>query len=170
MTTRMKQPTNPTAYDVSSCFFGKPINWHQMGIPSSRPFIAELTIDQTHLGDKIPHVTNTEYVRWLEIAADLHAASLGYTEDWCVQHNIIWFVGKHVIEYKAELLEGDHILIATAIEDMIRFRGVRKYVMFRSSDHKVAAVATTDWILVNRTTHRPQRVTSAMVQRFLDDI
>ena len=157
-------PTNPVA--ISS---GEAVEWNAIEWKTPVPddaFTLALTIDESHLSTIIPHVTNLEYVRWLEVAAGAHAEALGYDDDWYVQNNLIWFVGRHEVDYLAELFVGDEIVIATWVEAMSKSRANRRYAMCRRGDMKPVCTAMTIWILVSRDRHRPVRVAPEMAQKF----
>ena len=50
-------------------------------VPHERPFVCDIVITPDQLSGTIEHVSNTEYVRWLDRAAELHADHLGYTRE-----------------------------------------------------------------------------------------
>ncbi len=137
-----------------------------MTTPPANAFHMQLTIDASHLSIIIPHVNNLEYVRWLEVLAIAHADALGYDDVYCRAENIIWFVGRHEIDYRAELLENDELLMATWVETIHKYRAQRRYVMVRPRDQRLVATARTTWVLVTRDLHRPLRVPAEMVERF----
>ena len=126
-----------------------------------------LTIDETNLGPKIPHVSNLEFVRWLEVLAIAHAQSIGFDDQWYRNHNLLWFVARHEIDYLAELLLGDHIILATWINNITKCKAERRSVILCENKKRLALLARTDWVLVSRDKHRPTRVSPEMCNRFL---
>ena len=129
-------------------------------------FCMRLTIDETHLGTVIPHVSNIEFVRWLEVLAIAHAESLGFDDRWYRQHNLIWFVARHEINYLAELLLDDHIIMATWINEISKCRADRRYAIACENKNRIALIARTDWVLVTRDKHKPTRAIPEMITRF----
>jgi acyl-CoA thioester hydrolase len=163
-------PTNPVAISrTENNDAAVSIDWNALELHTPVPgeaFMLALTIDETHLSPIIPHVTNLEYVRWLEVAASAHAEHRGFDETWYKNNNLIWFVGRHEIDYLAELFVGDEIVIATWVEEMSKYRTNRRYVMFRRGNAKVVCTAMTMWILVSRDRHRPVRIPTPMALAF----
>jgi len=161
-----RQPTNPAAVPNDDAV---DIDWNALNLKVQVPsdaFTLALTIDDTHLSTIIPHVTNLEYVRWLEVAATAHEECLGYDAAWYVANNLIWFVGRHEVDYLAELFVGDELIIATWVEEMSKYRANRRYAMYRRNDGKAACTAMTIWILVSRDNHRPVRISREMAAAF----
>ncbi|MBL1215876.1 MAG: acyl-CoA thioesterase [Planctomycetes bacterium] len=146
---------------------GQGIDWAQLGVPTGfRPFLMRLDINDSHMGFIINHVPNTEYVRWFEILATAHATALGYTDQWYQQHNRIWFVHRTEIDYLAEVCNGDRLLMATWVESFDKISSTRRYLIHRPSDGRHVAAGMTRWVFVDRTTHRPCRITDEMIHRF----
>ncbi|MCZ6835396.1 MAG: hypothetical protein O7G85_06435, partial [Planctomycetota bacterium] len=50
-------------------------------IPHPEPFLCDIEIGREHMSRAIEHVSNIEYVKWLDRAAELHSDSLGYTRE-----------------------------------------------------------------------------------------
>lgn len=135
-------------------------------VPHSDPFVCDVRIDPSQISGVVAHVSNIEYVRWLDRAAELHADSLGYTRRWMLEHGLMWFVARHEIDYLAEVMPDDELAIATWVRDMRKVKSWRDYVIFRPADQAVVCRAATLWVLVNLETRRPQRIPQDMVARF----
>jgi acyl-CoA thioester hydrolase len=135
-------------------------------LPSARPFLCDLHINHAHLGTVIEHVSNVEYVRWLDRVAELHADSLGYTRKWLLEQGIMWFVARHEIDYLAEVWLDDELVIATWVRDFKRVKSWRDYAIVRPRDGAVVCRAATLWVLVNLETRRPTRISQEMIDRF----
>ena len=48
----------------------EPADLAAYAIAHPRPFLCNLRVDLSQIGDVIPHVSNVEYVRWLDRAAE----------------------------------------------------------------------------------------------------
>ncbi len=118
------------------------------------------------LGTVIEHVSNIEYVRWLDRAAELHADSLGYTRHLMLKAGLMWFVARHEIDYLAECWLDDELVIATWVRDFHKVRSWRDYVIVRPRDSAVICRAATLWVLVDLATRRPRRIEREMIERF----
>ncbi len=138
----------------------------RLEIPHPRPFICRLTVSEDQTGRVVPHVSNDEFVRWLSRVAELHARTVGYPYERLAEDGVMWFVGRHEIDYLAEVSEGDKLVLATWVRDMRRVKSWRDYVIYRPRDDKVVCRAATLWVLVDLETRRPRRVPSAMAEAF----
>lgn len=135
-------------------------------IPHPRPFICTLTITPDAIGEVVAHVTNVEYVRWLDRAAELHADHLGYTRRVMLDQGWMWFVARHEVDYEAECWEGDELILATWVRDMGRIKSWRDTVAWRPADGRVVMRAATLWVFVDLETRRPARVPTEMADQF----
>lgn len=154
-------PTNPVPARVTD------IDWSLLDVPHPDPFTMTMRVDASHMGIRIKHVPNTEYVRWMEALAVAHSDALGYSQEWHEEHGLIWFVRRHEIDYLAEVFEDDELVMATWVEDMVKARSYRRYVVYRPSDDTVICRALTVWVLVRLDTRRPQRADDHMAARYL---
>ena len=135
-------------------------------VPHPRPFLLDLTVDGDQLSSVIDHVSNIEYVRWLDRAAELQTDALGYTRRWLLERGLMWFVARHEIDYLAEAHLGDELIIATWVRDMKRIRSWRDYLIIRPHDETIVCRAATLWVLVELQTRRPARIPADMARRF----
>jgi acyl-CoA thioester hydrolase len=135
-------------------------------VPHPRPFVCEITIGPERLSRAIPHVSNIEYVRWLDRAAELHSDAAGYTRSAMLEANIMWFVARHEVDYLAEAWLDDRLLIATWVRDFKRVKSWRDYVIMRPADETVICRAATLWVLVDLETRRPRRIPPEMIRAF----
>jgi acyl-CoA thioester hydrolase len=135
-------------------------------IPHMRPFVCDIRIEPSQVSGVVAHVSNVEYVRWLDRAAELHADSLGYSRRWLMDTGLMWFVARHEIDYLAEVGPHDELVIATWVRDMRKVKSWRDYVIARPEDQTVVCRAATLWVLVGLDTRRPQRIPADMAARF----
>jgi len=138
----------------------------EWGIPHISPFVVRLVIGRDHLGQAVPHVSNIEYLRWLEAAAVAHADSLGFDRAHLEAARMMWFVARHEIDYEAEAWLGDCLVIATWVRDMRRVRSWRDSVIIRPADRTVIVRSSTLWVLVDLDSRRPRRIPRDMAERF----
>lgn len=136
------------------------------GVVHPAPFVCDIEIDPNTVSRAVPHVSNIEYLRWLDRAAELHADSLGYTRNAMLDRNMMWFVARHEIDYLAEAWLGDELVIATWVRDFHKVKSWRDYVVVRPKDNAVICRAATLWVLVDLTSRRPIRVPREMIDRF----
>lgn len=143
------------------------LDWASLGCPRPDPFTLQLTVGHAHISRIIPHVPNTLFVRWLEAMAIAHSDYLGYTDQWHIDHDLIWFVRRHEIDYLAEVMLGDELVMATWVEAFHKTSSPRRYILYRPRDQKVVCRAMTIWVLVSRSKSRPQRIDPEMAAVYL---
>ena len=147
----------------------RPIKAPSLGrfdLPHPMPFTCEITVTKTQLSSVIEHVSNIEYVRWLDRAAELHADSLGYTRQWLLENDLMWFVARHEIDYLAEAWLGDRLIIATWVRDFGKVKSWRDYIIVRPADNTLMCRAATLWVLVELSSRKPRRIPNEMVDKF----
>lgn len=145
---------------------GRTVDLAAYDVPHPDPFVCSISIGPELLNPAIPHVSNIEYVRWLDRAAELHSDSLGYTRPMLIEGGMMWFVARHEIDYLAEAWAGDELLVVTWARDFSRVRSWRDYLVVRPADEKIVCRAATLWVLVNLHTRRALRVPAEMIRAF----
>ncbi len=143
-----------------------PLEAAEVEISHRSPFLCDLLIGDGVLSEAIAHVSNIEYLRWMDRAAELHADSLGYTRAHLVDSGVMWFVARHEIDYMAEVWPDDRLVVATWVRNMKRVKSWRDYVIYRPSDETIVCRAATLWVLIELATRRPTRIPDEMVRRF----
>jgi acyl-CoA thioester hydrolase len=116
--------------------------------------------------DGVGHVNNIEYVRWLQQAAVAHSSAQGWPPE--AYHNLGqgWVVRSHQIEYLQPAFLHDEIVVRTWVADMKRVTSLRRYELFRRSDQKQLAVASTNWAFVKFANHQITRVPAEIQNAF----
>lgn len=143
------------------------VDWHGIGVPVKRPFTLALQVGSEHISPIIPHVPNTMYLEWCEAMAIAHSASLGFTHRWHRDHDFIWFVRRHEIDYLAESRHADELVMATWVERMEKSRSERHYLIYRPRDQAIVVRGLTTWVLVSIQSRRPRRIPDEMMRRYL---
>ena len=134
-------------------------------IAHPRPFLCELVVEPRHIGNVIEHVSNLEYPRWIDRAAELHSDALGYTRARLLDDDMMWFVARHEIDYCAETWLGDRLTVATWVRDVRRVKSWRDTVILRPADGEIVCRASTLWVLVRLSTRRPLRIPPELIER-----
>ena len=130
------------------------------------PFLLQFTIDATQVGTTVAHVSNVAYVAWLDRAAELHADALGFPRERLLAERMMWFVGRHEVDYRAEVFEHDELVLATWVRDIRRIKSWRDTVVYRPADQRVVCTAATLWVLVDLESRSPRRFTDEMHSAF----
>lgn len=131
-----------------------------------RPFACTLHVNEGLTSNAVGHVSNIDYVRWIDRLAELHADSIGYTRQAMLADQYMWFVGRHEIDYLAESFPSDELLLLTWVRSFSRVKSWRESRIIRPADGTLVCKGLTLWVLVDLETRRPRRITPEMLQRF----
>jgi len=113
------------------------------------------------------HVSNIEYVRWMQDAATAHTASEGWTLERYRESRAVWVVRTHTIEYLRPAFAGDRLELHTWIASVRDCQSRRMYLVTRADkDRALIARAETLWICVDPDTGRPRRVPEEFIIAF----
>ncbi len=107
--------------------------------------------------DRLGHVNNVEYVRWMQDAATAHSDAVGCTAA-TEAAGAAWMARRHQIEYFKPAFAGDRIEVRTWVSDVRRAFSLRRYEFVRTGDDTLLARGETDWVYVDLTSGRPRSV------------
>jgi acyl-CoA thioester hydrolase len=112
------------------------------------------------------HVSNIEYLRWMQEAATEHTASEGWTLERYREHHTIWVVRKHTIEYNRPAFAGDLLSLHTWISSVTECQSIRRYLLTKAGERRVLASAETLWVCIDTESGRPKRVPQEFLSAF----
>jgi len=130
--------------------------------PSREPFELPIAIQGDDI-DRLGHVNNVVYLRWIQDAAIAHWRVLATPEQ---QTAVAWVVVRHEIDYKRPARPGDAILARTWVGLASRNTFERHTEILRAADRKVLAQARTLWCPVDPQTGRAIPVSEEVRARF----
>ena len=104
------------------------------------------------------HVSNVEYLRWMQSAAVDHSAAQGWSTERYEEEGSAWVVRTHFIEYQAPAFEGQNIVIDTWVTGFEKITSLRKYRIRRADDDTLLAIAETNWAYIGRKHGVPRRI------------
>jgi len=136
------------------------------GVPHPRPFVLETIVDRSDLSDLVPHMNNVRSLHWVDRAAEAHADAMGMSRPALLESELMWFVGRHELEYRAECFEGERLFVCTWVRNAVGARSWRDTVILRPDADRgahLAVRAATLWVLVDLTTRKPRRIPSSML-------
>lgn len=119
--------------------------------------------------DAYGHVNNAQYLRYMQEAAFGASASVGYTQKRYQELGQAWLTRSTEIEYLRPLVHGDTIHISTWVGDFRRISSRRYYEIRNAATHELAAIANTDWLLIDTQTQRPIAVSDAMITAYQEN-
>ena len=105
----------------------------------------------------VQHVSNVEYVRWLDQVAQDHLECLGWSSDDLLAAGAMWFIARHEIDYRKEAYAGETFQVATWVRTIRRVKSWRDTVVWRAVQDQceVVCTASTLWVHVDLATRRP---------------
>ncbi len=129
--------------------------------------------------DAYGHLSNVNYLRYMQEAAFAAADAVGYGLRYCEAEKRVWLIRETDIEYQRPLHYGDSVTVRTWVEDLRRSRSRRAYEFINDSGGEACpakspkgeqsrrvARATTDWVYVDADTLRPVAVPPEIMAAF----
>jgi acyl-CoA thioester hydrolase len=105
-------------------------------------------------------------LRYLELLATDHSASLGFDHRWYERNGTAWFVRTMDIWLGMPPGMDEHLLLATWVADFRRVQARREYAVTRVQDGSLVARASARWGYVDRETGRPHALEDALLAAF----
>ena len=130
--------------------------------PTLEKYELRLTVTGEDI-DRLGHVNNLVYLRWVQDAAVAHWMAAAAPKD---QEALFWVITRQEIDYKRPSFEGDDIVVQTWVGKAERRAFDRHTEITRARDGKILAVARTVWCPVDSTTLRPVDVAEGIRERF----
>lgn len=112
------------------------------------------------------HVNNVAYVAWMQDAAVAHSTAQGWSTERYAEHGTAWIARSHSIEYLAEGLPEDTVVVRTWVADMKKIMSRRRYEILRESDGTLLATAETNWVFVGVEKRQPKRIPPEVADAF----
>ena len=120
-------------------------------------YLHELTVIEADV-DRIGHVNNRAYLRWMEDAAVAHSAANDWPPERYDDVGFGWVAKSHYIEYLKPAFAEETIIVRTWVSGFKRASSVRRYRIERPADATILAAAETNWAFVNLKTLSPARI------------
>ena len=119
--------------------------------------------------DAYGHLTNVNYLRWMQEAAFGASMAVGYDFAHYTELGHLWLIRETDIEYIAPLAYGAEVTVKTWVADFRRAHSLRRYEFVDTHTGQIAARASTDWVYIDTETLRPAMVPEAMQLAFCPD-
>ncbi len=111
------------------------------------------------------HMNNMAYIQLALDIAGKHSIAAG-CRALLETRNQTWYIREHSIKYLSAAYMDDEIELTTFFMHASKVISRRGYVFVRLSDNKRICEAWTDWVLVDKSTARPTRITDDVIQCF----
>lgn len=116
--------------------------------------------------DVYGHVNNTVWLRWMEDLATAHWNAVARPQD---RDAYAWFVTRHEIDYRGNILEGESCTGTTEIREGPSGARFDRHTTFRDANDKVLVTARTTWAMIDRATGKLMRVPPEVAAPFLPE-
>lgn len=116
--------------------------------------------------DELGHVNNAVWVRWIQDLSVAHWHAVARAEH---RDAFVWVVTRHVIDYRANLSEGEEATGTTWVPDTPRGARFDRHFRFTREDGRVAVEGVTTWTMLDRASGRLVRIRPEVAAPFLDD-
>lgn len=132
-------------------------------VDAHEPFELHLQVLEADI-DRLQHVNNVVYLRWVQEAAEAHWAAAASAE---TQRDLFWVVVRHEIDYRRPALAGDGIIARTWVGKARSPRAFERHTeILREQDRMLLARAMTLWCPMDMRTGRPTRVSDEVRAAF----
>lgn len=112
------------------------------------------------------HVNNMVWLQWVQEIAGAHWEAVAPLEH---QAAYVWFVLRHEIEYRGNIVEGDTVTARTFIPDPPQGARFVRCVDFINAAGKAIVQVRSTWAMIDKVSGRPQRITQEIAAPFLED-
>ena len=125
-------------------------------------FELSIAVDPADI-DRLGHVNNVVYLRWVQDAAVAHWQATAPAED---QEQLRWVVMRHEIDYKRPAFLNDEIIARTWVGTATQRAFERHTELLRGRDMRVLAQVRTLWCPIDANTGKPTDVSDEVRARF----
>jgi len=112
------------------------------------------------------HLSHVAYARMVQEVAFDAGIDAGYGLAYWVKTGVGWLARRSHIDYVRPARHGDELDVTTYITRFSRIRAQRDYDFVRASDGAPVAHAAIDWVLFNRSTGAPARLSAEVMLAF----
>jgi len=130
----------------------------------SSEFTLQFTAGPEHI-DMNGHVNNMVWLQWVQDIATAHWTAVAPPEQ---QDAYAWWVSRHEIDYRGNINEGDTVTARTFIPDPPQGARFLRCVDFTNVDGKPIVQVRSMWVLIDRASGRPLRITPEISDPFLN--
>ncbi len=111
------------------------------------------------------HVNNMVWLQWVQDIAAAHWTTVAPQDQ---QDAYAWWVSRHEIDYRGNIEEGDTVTARTFIPDPPQGARFLRCVDFTNAEGKAIVQVRSMWVLIDRESGRPLRITPEIAAPFQD--
>jgi acyl-CoA thioester hydrolase len=113
--------------------------------------------------DELGHVNNAVWVQWIQAVATAHWQAVAPLEH---REAYFWVVVRHEIDYLRALGPGMRVTARTWVANAPRGARFDRFMHFTGDDGTLHVSAVTSWVLLDRASGKPRRVTPEILAPF----
>lgn len=125
-------------------------------------FEKEIVVTASDL-DSRNHVNNVRYVQWVQDVAEAHW--MNKTSE-TMRSEYYWIMLSHFIQYKAEALLNDKLVLKTFVTKSEGLRSTRMVEIYNQTSGKLLTSSETIWCFMSHNTQKPTRITEEIAGLF----
>ena len=130
----------------------------------SSEFTLPFTAGPEHI-DMNGHVNNMVWLQWVQDIATAHWEAIAPQDQ---QSAYVWFVTRHEIDYRGNIVEGETVTARTFIPDPPQGARFLRCVDFTNAAGKAIVQVRSTWVLIDKNSGRPLRITPEIAGPFQD--
>lgn len=131
----------------------------------SNTFELTFTAGPEHI-DFNGHVNNMVWLQWIQDIAGAHWEAIAPAEH---QDLYLWFVTRHEIDYRGNIVEGESVTARTFIPEGPKGARFVRCVDFINADGKAIVQGRSTWAMIDKGTRRVMRVPAEVAAPFLPE-
>lgn len=112
------------------------------------------------------HVNNMVWLQWVQDIAGAHWEAVALPEQI---ERYAWFVLRHEIDYRGNIVEGETVTARTFIPGPPQGARFVRCVDFTNAAGKAIVQVRSIWAMIDKASGRPQRITQEIATPFLAD-
>jgi acyl-CoA thioester hydrolase len=125
-------------------------------------FEKSITVTTDDLDDR-NHVNNVRYVQWVQ---DIAEANWILNTSNTTRDKYYWIMLSHHIQYKAEAVLGDNLLLKTFVTKAEGLKSTRVVEIYNKNTNKLLTTSETIWCFMSHETNKPTRITQDVIDLF----
>ena len=112
------------------------------------------------------HLSNTEYVVWMQEVAYFHSVTNGMDVQDYLDLDAMFTIKSTCLKYSLPVFSGQTIIVKTKMEKVSKNKGLRSYKFVRKEDDKVVAFGESVFVYVDINTSKPKEFDQKTLDTF----
>ena len=127
------------------------------------PFILEHTVIEEEI-DRLSHVNNQVYLKWMETIAWQHSLSVGVDEHVIKNVGKVMVIKQHQMNFHLSCHLNERLQIGTWVEPVQKtIKRHRFFQVIRSKDGKTVFTGQSLWVCINLKNQKPTKIPTEFI-------